>query len=800
MNAVPSQTPVLPFSAREGVEPAGGPNVGASGSLAGTERASEPLAATTQRRLRAVAVYVGAVAACLLILTLVLQLWHADLSVPFLYGGDSLLFQALAKGAVEQGWYLHNARVGAPFGLELHDFPLVDSLHFLGIKLLALKGQDYARGYNLYFLLTFPLTTLTSLYVLRRFHVSYGPAVVGSLLFTLLPYHFLRGEGHLFLASYYLIPLIVRVVVQIGLGRTPFLRPDPDTGKLRWTWRDGRSVAAVVVCLLVACGGVYYAFFSCYFLLAAGAAACAKKGTGPLPSRGPVPFFARFFARWYPLAAAGVTIAVISLGVLANLAPTLLYRWQHGDNPVAVLRVPYQAEEYGLKVCQLLFPMRGHRLAPLRDFEARYSGPSTPLVNENHMAALGLIGALGFLFLAARLLRVPCFRGQSPVFTRGPLMDVLAVLVIAAVLLATIGGFGSVFSYLVSGWIRAYNRISVFIAFFSLFAVVLLLDTAVRKYGRSARARMLMYGLLGLVLLLGVLDQTSPAFVPAYDSGRKEYQLDAAYVQTIEATVPAHTMIFQLPHLGFPESFPVHAMQDYDPLRGFLHSRTLRWSYGALKGREGDLWLQQMADRPVDDLVETLACAGFGGISVDCNGYADRGADLLGRLIRLVGAPTAVRADNRFVFFNLGPYAERRRAACTESEWREREEEALHPLLFGWLGGFYGNEGTNVYPVRWCAAAGELRVFNRASRTRTVRLEMSFRSCDPQPAEVRLDGPLFSERVAVSSRPTAFARAVAVPPGVYVIRFRCDGRRLDLRQDPRVLVFRVEGFRATRIE
>src|SRR5437763_12389820 len=78
-----------------------------------------------QRWLQALAVYAGAVAACLLVLTLVLQLWTADLRVPFLYGGDGLLFQALVKGVIEQGWYLHNARLGAPFGLDLHDFPLV---------------------------------------------------------------------------------------------------------------------------------------------------------------------------------------------------------------------------------------------------------------------------------------------------------------------------------------------------------------------------------------------------------------------------------------------------------------------------------------------------------------------------------------------------------------------------------------------------------------------------------------------------------------------------------------------------
>src|SRR5437879_7632677 len=129
----------------------------------------------------------------------------------------------LIKGMVENGWYLHNPAVGAPTGLDMYDFPMAELLHFGILKLLACFTSDVALIHNLYYLLGFPLAMLTSLLVLRYFQVSFLPALVVSLLFAFLPYHFLRLL-HLFLASYYLIPLLVMVILWIYMGRLPFFR------------------------------------------------------------------------------------------------------------------------------------------------------------------------------------------------------------------------------------------------------------------------------------------------------------------------------------------------------------------------------------------------------------------------------------------------------------------------------------------------------------------------------------------------------------------------------------------------
>jgi phosphoglycerol transferase len=105
--------------------------------------------------------------------------------------------------------------------------------------------------------------------------------------------------------------------------------------------------------------------------------------------------------------------------------------------------------------------------------------------------------------------------------------------------------------------------------------------------------------------------------------------------------------------MDFPEHLPINDMSDYDHFRGYVHSRTLRWSYGAMRGRAGDLWQREAATQPPEQLVETLVCAGFAGIYLDRNGYADQGEAVEAELSRILGAAPLVSRNGRLAFFDL---------------------------------------------------------------------------------------------------------------------------------------------------
>ena len=173
----------------------------------------------TQKRYsyfsKEVTFYLISLLLCLVFLIWVMQLWSADLSVPFSYGGDAIFEGELIKGVIDNGGLNQNVYVGMPSGLLSYDYPINAYLDFFLMKLISYIFPNWALTMNIFFLLTFPLTTVFTLFVLRQFKISPLPAIVGSLLYAFIPFHFLRGEGHLLLSSYFLIPLVVLITFWI---------------------------------------------------------------------------------------------------------------------------------------------------------------------------------------------------------------------------------------------------------------------------------------------------------------------------------------------------------------------------------------------------------------------------------------------------------------------------------------------------------------------------------------------------------------------------------------------------------
>src|SRR5947209_19454964 len=87
---------------------------------------------------RASAAYGVTAALSLLTAVLVLDLPHADLTVPFRYEADAVWNAVWVRGIIENGWFLHNPRLGAPGEQDMHDYPVPDTLHFFLLKLIAL--------------------------------------------------------------------------------------------------------------------------------------------------------------------------------------------------------------------------------------------------------------------------------------------------------------------------------------------------------------------------------------------------------------------------------------------------------------------------------------------------------------------------------------------------------------------------------------------------------------------------------------------------------------------------------------
>jgi phosphoglycerol transferase len=462
---------------------------------------------------------------------------------------------------------------------------------------------------------------------------------------------------------------------------------------------------------------------------------------------------------------------------MINLAPNLVYRLTH-DKAAAAQRVPAEAEIYGLKIAQLLSPVTLHRLKSFAKFRETYD--KTPLSNENIDSSLGLIGSVGFLFLIGWLLYR---RGRDEADWSAELFNHLSLLNISAVLVGTIGGFGALFSHLVSPQIRAYNRISVFIAFFSLFSTALLLDRLSRRFFQQGSRRIAFYVLIPLLILLGVLDQTKKNFAPDYKGVKAEFLNDREFVRQIEAGVPERGMIFQLPVQVFPEG------ESYEHLKGYLHSDKLRWSYGAMRGREGGNWQAMVAAMPVSEMIDTIAVAGFSGVWIDRSLYPDSGAAIESAISTQLQTRPLLSPTQRRSFFNLIEYGKKIGGD---------PDKVIHPLIPKWQSGFSDLEGTPEDNWRWCSTTGEVRLENLSTRDRQVAIEMTASSLTK--GKLKIEGKNFSETIQISPVNTPFSKQLTIPPGPYTIRFTSDTPAVQHLPDPRLLSFRINNFKMKEVE
>ncbi len=745
--------------------------------------------------------YAVALALCLMIMVWAMDLRHAHFRIPFTYQGDAMYYHIVVKWMIDHGSSVESASLGAPDKLDMRDAPTSDNSFYLAIlKLMTLVTSHYPLILNFFFLLSFPATVAITLYVLRRFDISWGVAIFASLLYTFLPFHFARGQHHLFLSAYYFIPPIVMVALWICRGELllssnkPNEKPDvgpneppgekltekPDEKTGAWARRltalrrNPKLIFSLILCVIVGSAGYYYAYFSCFFLLAAGALAFLRERNVRV------------------LLAPAIMVAVIFVVTSVNLLPSVT-RFSDQGGVHFVRRLAGEADVYGLRIAQLLLPVRWHRVEWLSDLKVDYN--TRPFINENDDASLGLICSLGFLGLLWWLFfRKPELRRLSAEGIEG-LYNHLSLFTGAALLLGTIGGFGSLVAFFGLPQIRAYNRLSIFIAFFATLAVALWLDQYSRGRLNSQRRLLVFHAALGLILILALLDQISPRFRPEHQKLTDEYMSDNVFVKKVESSMAPGSMIFQLPVMSFPENPKIHRMNDYDQARPYLHSQRLRWSYGSVKGRENDVWLRDVASRPGQDMIDALAWAGFSGIYIDRFGYMDNGAKIESELSNALSASPIVSPNERQTFFDLTAYQLRLKEKYPREQWATKREEALQPVIAVWQSGFSDLESGRNMTWRWCGANGLMKLVNRTPRDQQVKLDMVLAADNSGSA--RMESPLFSEQMKIDWKGQPFTKTFTLPPGEHEIAFSSDSRRVLPPNDYRELVFRVINFRLT---
>ncbi len=543
-----------------------------------------------------------------------------DLTLPTDLSADNLFAATMARLLEQRAWLLDSPLLGLPGVLDFRVLPTSDGAHVLALKLLALVGMGPFTAVNVYFLAGFALVGATAAWTLERTGLGRGPAILGALVYALLPYHFWRGPMHLFLSLYYAVPIFVYLM----LGCLRLIDKREAAG-----WRTAMVLSAFLAC----CGG-YYAVFYCYLLAFAVAVEGLSQGT------------------WRPVVRGARLIAATGAGIAVNVLPAILFKL-HNPDPGRIIRPLQDTEVYALKFTQMFLPLMQHRTRWLANLALHYNRQA-PMVNENQSASLGLVmgGLCGIVMVATCLALWRNRLGEDPTWGR---LRKLGLVSGWAFLFATVGGLSSMIGFFVTPFIRSANRISVFIAFF-----ILVMAGWLWQMWRGSRVvtdgRKALWGAVGVVCaLVAMWDAADIDYFPKRAEAAAMYSQDAAFFGRLQSQVGPQARVFQVPFVRFPEGGL--GTQDYYHFRPYLHMTGWQWSFGALTGSQAEAWNMQtasMVGRDPQGFVQRLKQAGFTGVLLARSvpnrdaGFSETG------LTGALGAPAMESSNREFAFFRVG--------------------------------------------------------------------------------------------------------------------------------------------------
>jgi phosphoglycerol transferase len=525
-----------------------------------------------------------------LLVGFIYKIWNVPLRVPISYNGDTLSLLAQIKNIRITNSIYTSLNLGFPYKQDLHDVIAPGEVlnHFVIWCLSRFTNSD-GLILNTFFFGTFLLVFLGGYLGSRILKISPLSATVTGILYAFLPYHFLRGPGHLYLANYSMVPVVVAIAIR-QLMPSPLISHVPKTMRPKeWLGWGLLPQTFLVLCtvLIGSMMGMYYAAFGLVLITATGIVGAVA------------------FASFDRLRATGVLLITMTLALIVQILPVIFFQRQYGNNLAVISRSLAEIESYGLKITGLLTPVINHRIDALASFSQKAT--YVPLPSEN-TSALGIVGAISIVCVIGTAI-IAALRGRQSKYLP------LALTAGFAIMLGTIGGVAQFVGQLGFTPLRAWNRISVVIAFVAFASLGLVIDD-LRKSSR--KKRILTSVFIPLLLPLSIMDMSPRFTVP--NSTTREWLSDSNLVRKVEKYFGPDSAVFQLPVMRFPENGPIFRLGDYEHFKGYLHSESLRWSYGGVKGREAD-WQLKLPSIPTSSSLECLAALDFEVLWVNLEGF-----------------------------------------------------------------------------------------------------------------------------------------------------------------------------------
>ena len=533
--------------------------------------------------------------------------------------------------------YQVTTHFGFPLGMNLNYFPGIDiTENTFAMVVNAITGGTFI-GINLLIIVSFPLAAVLAYLVIRMTGLRGALAIALAVAFTFIPFHWGRALGHTYLSTLYSAVVGLALVLLIASGA--FERRIAPGAR-----RRGLFIAVIaVMVLVVAWTGVYYVAFTLILGIFALLWRFAMKARGRAIAIDALPLIA--------------TALLAAIGFI----PSILAR---GDAPLASLgeRMPFESVTYAGNLAMAIAPLPQSSLPRggyynenvLRILHEAPYGESYAITNfGTWVTALALVVFVVGLLVRARRGTAFAARDAQPAHDMPIVgLGLIAYVTVVTVLFFVPWGLNLLFADLVTAQIRGWNRLLPIL-------LLLFLVGGAAAIHRTTIARRLALALpIALVLLaLTAVDAVYP-FKAAYAGSVAEAgeATDAAraYAHAVNAAIPEHCGVLQLPYMAYPEHGVERGINDYDHFWVSATNEGKDFSYGSVKFTDASTWAAQLPQVPSDAQLSALRAAGFCAIHLDTRGYISEvlqpvQADLRQRL----GAPVATGFDGAWELYDM---------------------------------------------------------------------------------------------------------------------------------------------------
>lgn len=417
----------------------------------------------------------------LLLFILQFQVWNKNLNVPYFTIGDDFWRNSVFNNIISGSKWFLSYNTQFPFGgVEIISLEGYFNQWIQAGAAKVFKNIGYTSWFFVYF--TYFFTVLLAFLSLRVLNARKNTALIGAILYDFLPYHFYRIV-HWNLLPYYTLPVLLSMCLLLSkyaIEKKEF----KDLSGSEWKWLIFCFINAIILGMT----SIYYLLFVSFCISYSLILGIINKNKVSILSS----IFSMF------LLFLGLIICVAYGNYLKSYAAAKIQiNLPVSSDPVfytSGTRSLWDIAAYQLPVVDLFLPFRSN--IPWIEHIAKNIHKGNVFAREdNFMAILCFPLSLSLIISILGL------------FKKNNINNLMLVLCskfnILLIFFSTTLGV-SLFIGLLTTGIRSFNRLSIFIAFFTVVFLCILTDT----YFSSNKK--LYYSMISVIFLTGVITEISP--------------------------------------------------------------------------------------------------------------------------------------------------------------------------------------------------------------------------------------------------------------------------------------------------